>query len=124
MTASFSEQGVAGVQAVPDPAGAAHPRRLVAIGASAGGLEALSAVLGSMQADFGMPILVVQHLAPDHRSHLVELLAGRTPLLVERAETGLEPLPGHVYVAPPDHHMAIERGRPGFPPGTVVTVER
>jgi two-component system chemotaxis response regulator CheB len=85
--------------------------RIVAIGASAGGLEALSDVLGAMTAGFGLPILVVQHLAPDHVSHLVEILAARTALSVEQVRGGERPAAGRVYVAPPDHHLAVEQGR-------------
>lgn len=85
--------------------------RMVAIGASAGGFEPLCAVLGSLGKDFQDPILVVQHLAPNHVSHLVELLASRTTLPVEEARDGQRPLPGHVYVAPPNRHMGVEHGQ-------------
>jgi chemotaxis response regulator CheB len=85
--------------------------RVVAIGASAGGLEALSGVLGPMHADFGLPILVVQHLAPHYVSHLVGILAGRTELPVHQAVIGQRPMPGNVYVAPPDRHLTVVRGR-------------
>jgi two-component system chemotaxis response regulator CheB len=87
------------------------PNRMVAIGASAGGIEALTAVLGPLPAGFGLPILVVQHLAPDRESHLADILAARTALQVEEARSGVRPLPGHVYVAPPDHHLAMDKGR-------------
>jgi chemotaxis response regulator CheB len=86
-------------------------QRLVAMGASAGGLEALTQVLGAIGPGFGLPIVIVQHLAPHHVSRLVGLLDARTPLTVEQASSGALPEPGHVYVAPPDHHMIIDRGR-------------
>jgi two-component system chemotaxis response regulator CheB len=87
------------------------PPRMVAIGASAGGLEALGGVLGPIASDFPLPVLVVQHLAPHLISHLAELLRVRTALSVEQAKGGERPLPGHVYIAPPDHHLSVDGGR-------------
>ena len=85
--------------------------RVVAIGASAGGLHALSALLESLAADFPLPILIVQHLAPHHDSHLPGLLARHSALPVDEVLGGEVPQPGHVYVAPPDHHLVVEGGR-------------
>ena len=83
---------------------------MVAIGASAGGFDALAGVLTAIPATFGIPILVVQHVSPAHASHLAELLNRRSALPVREARDGDRPLAGHVYVAPPNHHMLIDDG--------------
>jgi two-component system chemotaxis response regulator CheB len=73
--------------------------------ASAGGLKAISALLSGLPADFPAPLLVVQHLSPDRPSLLAEVLAAHTALSVTQAADGDAPMPGHVYVAPPDRHL-------------------
>jgi two-component system chemotaxis response regulator CheB len=85
--------------------------RVVAIGASAGGLQALSTLLESLGPDFPVPVLVVQHLSPDHESQLARILAGRSALPVHEVLGGERPKAGHVYVAPPNEHLVIEAGR-------------
>jgi two-component system, chemotaxis family, protein-glutamate methylesterase/glutaminase len=83
---------------------------VIAIGASAGGLNALIDVLKPIVSDFP-PILIVQHLDPMHKSHLAELLARKTAKLVKEAQHG-EPLLGaHVYVGPPDEHLLVGPGK-------------
>lgn len=88
--------------------------RLVVIGASTGGPSAVAAVLGALPADFGLPILVVIHLAPMFAGALADWLATKSPLGVRLAVDG-EPLPlpgqtGVVLLAPADRHLAVERG--------------
>ena len=83
---------------------------VVAIGASAGGLGALTEVLLPMAAD-APAILVVQHLDPMHKSHLAELIARRTAKQVKQAEHGEPILPGFVYVGPPDEHLLVGPGK-------------
>lgn len=80
---------------------------VVVMAASAGGLAALSAVLGSLPADFPVPVVVVQHLDPRHPSLLVDILRRRTPLHVEQAVEGTRLAPGCVYLAPPDQHVLV-----------------
>ncbi len=82
---------------------------LVAIGASAGGLTALTEVLRPMMED-APAILVVQHLDPTHKSHLAEVIARKTAKQVKQAEHGEPILPGFVYVAPPDEHLLVGPG--------------
>jgi two-component system chemotaxis response regulator CheB len=84
---------------------------VVAIGASAGGLNALTATLRSLPHDFPGSIVIVQHLAPKHKSHLPELLARATRLHVKQAEHGEVILPGWIYVAPPDEHLLVGPGK-------------
>jgi two-component system chemotaxis response regulator CheB len=84
------------------------PERIVAVGTSAGGLDALSTLLRSLPPDFSYPLLVVQHLARNHASHLPVLLQSHTRLRVKQAEDGEGVRAGHVYVAPPNRHMEVE----------------
>jgi two-component system chemotaxis response regulator CheB len=83
---------------------------IVAVGASAGGLRSLFALLGPLPGKFAPGILVVQHISPEHPSHLAELLARRTELHVTQAEDGEAILGGTVYVAPPNLHLLAEPG--------------
>lgn len=80
---------------------------IVALAASAGGLKALSAVLSELPADFPASIVVVQHLDPDHRSLMAEILSRRTSLAVKQAEEGDAIAPARVFVAPPDQHLLV-----------------
>src|ERR687884_1801765 len=73
---------------------------IVGVGASLGGLAALTELLSPLPADFPMPILVVQHLPANSLNLLPKLLAGRTHLLPKLAEAGERPKPGTVNVAP------------------------
>jgi two-component system CheB/CheR fusion protein len=86
------------------------PFPIVGIGASAGGLEALSQLLAKLPPNTGMAFLVVQHLDPRHESRLAELLARATPLRVLEAEHGQAVQPNHVYVIPPNTNMALAQG--------------
>ena len=83
---------------------------VVAVGASAGGFSALSRLLGPLPQEFGCGILVVQHLSPDYRSVLAELLERKTSLQVRQASDGEKILPGVVYVAAPNLHLLAEPG--------------
>jgi two-component system chemotaxis response regulator CheB len=84
---------------------------VVALAASAGGLNALTHVLGALPSGFPAALLLVQHLDRRHRSLLPELLAPRTRLRGKEAEDG-EPIEnGHAYTAPPDHHLLVNPDR-------------
>ena len=85
-------------------------RCVIAMAASAGGLKALSAILGDLPADFPAAIAIVMHLAPDHVSILAEILSRRTPLKVKQAETGDVLCHLRVFVAPPNHHLFVAKG--------------
>jgi len=80
----------------------------VAIAASAGGLQALSTVIGSLSAELAVPILVVQHLDPRHETVIADILARRSQLTVKLAAHGESATPGVVYFAPPDRHLLVE----------------
>ena len=98
---------------LPDSAEAATAeaaRCVVAMAASLGGLNALSVILGGLPEDFPAAITIVMHLSPDHESLLAGILACRTGLRVKQAETGDKLCSGCVFVAPPNHHMAVRPG--------------
>jgi len=83
---------------------------IVGIGASAGGLEALSDLIGNLPDDLGVPYIVVQHLSPTHRSMMVPLLARETSMLVKDAEDGEIPLPNVIYVTPANWNIVLKGG--------------
>jgi len=85
---------------------AAH--RVVALGASAGGLGAAAEVLGALPGDVPAAFVVVLHLMAEHPSFLAEILGRRTSLPVTQAVNGDRLEPGKVYVAPPDAHLIVE----------------
>lgn len=80
---------------------------LVALTASADGLNALSQILAALPSDFPAAIVVVQHLSPRHPSLLAEILNRRTALEVKQAEEGGLLSPGKVFIAPPDYHLLV-----------------
>ncbi|MDP2020561.1 MAG: chemotaxis protein CheB [Hydrogenophaga sp.] len=104
-----TEQGAA-----RDASGAPHTDfsafPVVAIGASAGGLEAFEQFFSAMPADSGMGFVLVQHLDPAHSSMLSEILQRSTAMPVVEAIHQLPIERNHVYVIPPNRDMVIERG--------------
>ncbi|MGJ3253876.1 MAG: chemotaxis protein CheB [Elainellaceae cyanobacterium] len=84
---------------------AAAAFNIVAIVSSAGGLAALKQLLSGLSADFPVPIVVVQHLSPEHRSMAAEILARKTPLSVKQAQENDVLATGTIYIAPPNHHL-------------------
>ncbi|MGH8566449.1 MAG: chemotaxis protein CheB [Gammaproteobacteria bacterium] len=93
---------------VDEPAESPFP--IVGIGASAGGLEAITQFLAPLPAQTGMAFVVVQHLDPRHESRLTDLLARATGMSVVEASQGLPVEPDHVYIIPPNTNMAIADG--------------
>src|SRR5438477_9106064 len=83
---------------------------IVAIGASAGGLEALENFFQHMPADAGMAFAVIQHLAPDHTSALPQLLARYTQMHVEQVQDKTNVAPDRVYIIPPNTTLTIKSG--------------
>jgi two-component system CheB/CheR fusion protein len=80
-------------------------RSLVVIGASAGGIEALPALVSTLPASFPAPIIIAQHLDPSRASHLEEILARRSTLPVRTLQDGQALEPGVVYVVAADRHV-------------------
>ncbi len=81
---------------------------LVVIGASLGGLNALTVILGSLPKNFPVPIAVAQHRHPHSDDCLSALLQNYSNLIVKDAEDKEEILPGTVYLAPADYHLLVE----------------
>jgi two-component system CheB/CheR fusion protein len=84
---------------------------IVGIGASAGGLEALTQLLRFLPADTGMAFVLVQHLDPTHESALTALLSRQTAMEVREAKNNLRLEPNHVYVIPPNKLMLLRKRR-------------
>lgn len=82
---------------------------IVAIASSTGGPAALSEILRRLPAHFPLPVVIAQHIAPDFVPSLVEWLNSVTPLPVEIARAGEYPLPGHVYFAPGNTHLLMNK---------------
>jgi two-component system chemotaxis response regulator CheB len=85
--------------------------KAVVIGTSAGALEALSAILPAIPANYPRAIMIVVHLPPDRDSVLVELLNKKCRIPVREAEDKEPIAPGTIYVAPPDYHLLVETDR-------------
>ena len=84
---------------------------VVGIGASAGGLEALQKLLTALPSNTGFPYIIVQHLSPDYKSLLGEILGKYTEMPVIQAEDGMEVAPNSVYVIQPGKNMRIASGK-------------
>ena len=83
---------------------------LIAIGASAGGLPALSRLLDDIDPVFP-PVIVVQHLDPRHKSQMAGLLSRKTRKTVKEAEDGETLVRNTVYIGPPDEHLLVSQGK-------------
>jgi len=86
------------------------PLFVVGIGASAGGLDPIEAFFEAMPQGHGIAFVVVQHLSPDFKSLMQELLARHTRMEIRRAEHGMEVEAGTVYLIPPRKNLRIEKG--------------
>lgn len=86
-----------------------HPNELVivGVGASAGGLEALQDFFAKMPEDSGLAFVVIQHLSPDYKSLMDELLARHTQIPIHIAEDGMEVKPNHIYLIPPRKNISV-----------------
>ena len=98
---------------------------IVGIGASAGGLEAMTRLLRALPNDNPMALVLVQHLDPNHESMLVDILSRETPMPVREVSDGMPVRPQHLYVIPPNASMDLVDGSfrvgrrqraPGRPP--------
>jgi two-component system chemotaxis response regulator CheB len=91
----------------PSSSSAPAAVRFIGIGASTGGPQVLQAILAALPKAFTVPILIVQHIAPGFLPGLAEWLNQTTGFQIHIGEHGVNPLPGHVYLAPDDFHMGI-----------------
>jgi two-component system CheB/CheR fusion protein len=99
------------LQGQPEQLRPGAPTHVVGVGASAGGLEALEQFFDAMPPESGMAFVVVQHLSPDFRSVMDELLAHRTRMAIHRVEDGMPVEANTVYLMPPKKEMIISGGR-------------
>jgi len=94
-----------------EPMTARNPFPVVGIGASAGGLEAFTQLLSHLPENTGMVFVLVQHLDPEHPSHLTHLLSRATTMPVHKVEDGMMIEPDHVYVIPPNTNLNLSKGK-------------
>jgi two-component system, chemotaxis family, CheB/CheR fusion protein len=88
-----------------------RPVQIVGVGASAGGLEALEQLFGAMPLNTGLAFVVIQHLSPDFKSVMDELLARRTRIPVVPVEDGVRVTADHIYLIPPKKDMIVSEGK-------------
>lgn len=87
------------------------PVHYVGIGASAGGLEALEQFFQGIPAQTGLAFIVIQHLSPDYKSMMVEILSKKTDMRVLRAEEGMTVEQDSIYLIPPKKNLSIFHGK-------------
>ena len=80
---------------------------IIVVGASAGGVTALQELVAGLPADLPVPVVVVLHVDPRHRSLLAEILGRRAPMTVETAADGMAMAPATIYIAPPGAHLLV-----------------
>ena len=93
------------------PAGESTPEFVVGIGASAGGIEALVGLLKSIPEETALAYVIIQHMSPDFKTMLPEILSRQTPHHVALAVEGAVVQPGRFYLIPPDKVITIFHGR-------------
>jgi two-component system, chemotaxis family, CheB/CheR fusion protein len=89
----------------------AAPTFVAGIGASAGGLESLEKLFQNLPVDTGMAFVVIQHLSPDFKSMMFELLARDTAMQIHRVEDGMTIQANHVYLLPPKKELVVIGGQ-------------
>ena len=87
-----------------------HAVRLIGIGASAGGLEALRDLISALPESDCLSYVIAQHVSPSHVSMLINLLAPLTPLQVRNLEKKQKPEPGFIYITPPNNDVVLDKG--------------
>jgi len=109
MTEEDATPQVENVPANHEPSDQA-PFYVVGIGASAGGLESLELFFDHMPTNSGMAFVVVQHLSPDFKSLMDQLLARHTEIEIYPAEDGMQVRPNGIYLLQPKHDITIDAG--------------
>ncbi|HVV47770.1 MAG TPA: CheR family methyltransferase [Bryobacteraceae bacterium] len=88
----------------------ALPYLLAAVGASAGGVEAYIQLIGALAPDTGIAYILIPHLLPSRKSHMVEILSRHTQMPVVAIEDGTTPQPNQISIVPPGAQIAIRGG--------------
>ena len=83
--------------------------RLIVIGGSAGSLQVILKLFIDLEKSFPVPIILVLHRSQSNELLLEELVALKTGMTVKEADEKEKPLPGHIYICPPDYHLLFER---------------
>lgn len=83
--------------------------RAVVIGASAGGIHAIKAIIMALPGNFRLPVIIVQHLSPFSDSYWITMMNGMSQLVVKEADEKEKIVKGNIYIAPPNYHLLIER---------------
>ena len=87
------------------------PSHYIGIGASAGGLEALQTLLQNLPKDTGACFIIVQHLSPDFKSMMLELLSKHTSMEIQNVQDGIQVKPNTIYLIPPKKNMLVAQGQ-------------
>ena len=95
---------------------------VVGIGASAGGIQAITTLLNHLDPNLGMAYVLVMHLSPNHKSALAEIVQSKTKMPVHTIENGMEVLPDNVYVIPPGAFMKLVDGHLELAPRSITSV--
>ncbi|MEM7057916.1 MAG: chemotaxis protein CheB [Pseudomonadota bacterium] len=88
---------------------------IIGIGASAGGLDAIRQFISQIPADFPHTLVIIQHISPDYKSVMSEILGRETSHNVVEVEDGVTVEPRHIYLIPPRANVVIKRTDPGAP---------
>jgi two-component system, chemotaxis family, protein-glutamate methylesterase/glutaminase len=83
--------------------------KMVVIGGSAGSLSVLLYLLPRLRKNFSIPITIVLHRAASNDNILAQLLSTKTRLKVKEIDEKESPMPGHIYIAPPNYHLLMEK---------------
>lgn len=86
---------------------------ILAIGVSTGGPNALAELIPTLPADLPVPVVMVQHMPPFFTKLLAERLTAKSPLDVQEGKAGVKITPGHIWIAPGDFHMILEKKADG-----------
>lgn len=81
---------------------------IIGVGASAGGLEAIKHLISQVPEDFQHSFVIIQHLSPDYKSLMAEILSRETPLRVQEVEDDMKVEPGNIYLIPPRSNVVIQ----------------
>ena len=84
--------------------------KVIVIGASTGGFEVIKSIISQLPPDFVTPIFIVWHMSPDIQGIMPHVLNKLNTISASNAVDGETIQSNHIYVAPPDHHMIIEKG--------------
>ncbi|WP_028886335.1 chemotaxis protein CheB [Teredinibacter turnerae] len=88
-----------------------QPSHYIGVGASAGGLEALQILLQNLPTDTGACFIIVQHLSPDFKSMMLELLSKHTTMRILNVEDGMQVCANCIYLIPPKKNMMVAQGK-------------